>query len=303
MDTKYLALASLGKNQWWRYLLGLVLIIVFWQLLGAIPLGMLVILVMGDDDPSTDVDLNTLQFTGVDSLLPYLGINFTLLSMLLGVFLAVRFLHQRHFTSLLTPFSRINWLRILEGFTAFFLLITLATVLEALFKPQAYQITFDLKQFLIFLPIALVVTPLQAAAEELLFRGYLMQGLGLWSRRALFPVLGSSLLFMAAHLTNPEVGEDMYLIPLLYLLMGLFLAFITVKSNSLELAIGAHAANNLFAVLIMNYAGSALPAPSIFMADSIDPVASLLSFVLVASAFYWVVFVWRKVLGQHDGCP
>ena len=100
---------------------------------------------------------------------------------------------------------------------------------------------------------------------------------------------------MAAHLTNPEVGEDMYLIPLLYLLMGLFLAFITVKSNSLELAIGAHAANNLFAVLIMNYAGSALPAPSIFMADSIDPVASLLSFVLVASAFYWVVFVWRKV--------
>lgn len=298
MDTKYLALASLGKNQWWRYLLGLVLIVIFWQLLGAIPLGIMVVMLIGDDDPTTDVDLSTLQFTGVDSLWPYLGINFTLLSMLLGVFLTVRFLHQRHFTSLLTPLSRINWWRILEGFTVFFLLITVATLMEAWSKPQAYQMTFDPKQFLIFLPIALVVTPLQAAAEELLFRGYLMQGLGLWSRRALFPVLGSSLLFMAAHLTNPEVGEDMYLIPLLYLLMGLFLAFITVKSNSLELAIGAHAANNLFAVLIMNYAGSALPAPSLFMADSIDPVASLISFVLVASAFYWVVFVWREADSQ-----
>lgn len=121
-----------------------------------------------------------------------------------------------------------------------------------------------------------------------------MQGMGLWTRYAALPVLGSSLLFMAAHLTNPEMIENMYLIPVLYLVMGLFLAIITVKSNSLELAIGVHAANNLFAVLIMNYANSALPAPSLFMASKIDPVASLVSFLLVAAAFYWIMFVWRK---------
>lgn len=294
MNTQYLTLAGLGKNHWWRYLLGLLLIVVFWQVLGAIPLLIMVLVISEDGDDSTNVDLETLQFSGVDSLWPYLGINFTLLAMLLGVFLAVRFLHQRRFTSLLTPIARINWKRILEGFTVFFALIASAAALEVWLKPEAYQMTFDPKQFLLFLPIALVITPLQAAAEELFFRGYVMQGLGLWSRQALVPVLGSSLLFMAAHLTNPEVGEDIYLIPLLYLLMGLFLAIITVKSNSLELAIGAHAANNLFAVLIMNYANSALPAPSLFMADKVDPMASIVSFVLVAAAFYWIVFVWRK---------
>lgn len=294
MDTSYLALASLGKNHWLRYVLGMVLIVVFWQLLGGIPLLMMVLFLMEDGDPNTHVDLTTLQFSGVDSLWPYLGINFTLLAMLLGVFLAVRFVHKRTFTSVITTLAMISWKRILEGFTVFFMLIAGATLVEAAFKPGEYQVMFDPQQFLIFLPIALLVTPLQAAAEEILFRGYLMQGMGLWTRYTAIPVLGSSLLFMAAHLTNPEMGESMYLIPLLYLLMGLFLAFITVKSNSLELAIGAHAANNLFAVLIMNYANSALPAPSLFMANRIDPVASLISFVLVAAAFYWIVFMWRK---------
>ena len=294
MDTSYLALASLGKNHWLRYVLGMVLIVVFWQLLGGIPLLMMVLFLMEDGDPNTNVDLTTLQFSGVDSLWPYLGINFTLLAMLLGVFLAVRFVHKRTFTSVITTLAMISWKRILEGFTVFFMLIAGATLVEAAFKPGEYQVMFDPQQFLIFLPIALLVTPLQAAAEEIFFRGYLMQGMGLWTRYTAIPVLGSSLLFMAAHLTNPEMGENMYLIPLLYLLMGLFLAFITVKSNSLELAIGAHAANNLFAVLIMNYANSALPAPSLFMANRIDPVASLISFVLVAAAFYWIVFMWRK---------
>lgn len=294
MDTPYLALAGFGKNHWWRYVLGLLLIAVFWQLLGAIPLGIMVVMLLGDNDPTTNVDLNTLQFEGVSSLWPYLGINFTLLAMLLGVFLTVRFLHKRPFTSVMTPLAKVSWKRILEGFGVFFMLIAGATLVEAAFKPEEYQVMFDPTQFLVFLPIALLVTPLQAAAEEVLFRGYLMQGMGLWTRHAAIPVLGSSLLFMAAHLTNPEMDEDMYLMPLLYLMMGLFLAFITVKSNSLELAIGAHAANNLFAVLIMNYANSALPAPSLFMASRVDPIASMVSFVLVASAFYWIVFVWRK---------
>jgi membrane protease YdiL (CAAX protease family) len=296
VNTNYLSLASLGKNHWWRYVLGLLVIAIFWQVLGAIPLGIMVVLLLGDDDPSTNVDLNTLQFEGVSSLWPYLGINFTLLAMLLGVFVTVRFLHQRYFTSLITPLMDIDWKLMLAGFSVFFGLIALSTLLEALFNPAAYQMTFDAQQFLIFLPIALVITPLQAAAEELLFRGYLMQWLGLWGRGVVIPVLGSALLFMAAHLANPEVGADAYLIPLLYLLMGLFLALITVKSNSLELAIGVHAANNLFAVLIMNYADSALPAPSLFTASEIDPVASLVSFVVVAALFYWIMFVWQR----HD---
>ncbi|UOG90867.1 MAG: CPBP family intramembrane metalloprotease [Candidatus Thiothrix sulfatifontis] len=294
MNTSYLSLARLGKNHWWRYVLGLLIIVIFWQLLGAIPLGIMVFVLLGDNDPSTNVDPTTLQFEGVSSLWFYLGINFTLLAMLLGVFVTVRFLHQRHFVSLITPLINIDWKLMFKGFAVFFSLIALATFLEALFQPTGYQMTFDATQFLIFLPIALVITPLQAAAEELLFRGYVMQWLGLFGRGAVMPVLVSSLLFMVAHLANPEVGADAYLIPLLYLSMGVFLAMITVKSNSLELAIGVHAANNLFTVLIMNYADSALPAPSLFTASDIEPMASLISLVVIAALFYWIMFVWQR---------
>ncbi|MEB4592582.1 CPBP family intramembrane glutamic endopeptidase [Candidatus Thiothrix sp. Deng01] len=294
MNTHYLTLASLGKNNWWRYLVSIVLIAFFWQVIGALPLMLLIVMVQSDSDPSTNVDLGNLRFEGVDSIWPYLGINFTILGMLLGLYFAVRFVHQRYLRTVVTPLEQIDWRRVLQGFVVFFTLIALATLVEAMFKPGEYQVTFDARQFLLFLPVALVVTPLQAAAEELLFRGYIMQGLGRLTSNKAIPIVGSSLLFMAAHLTNPEMAEDAYLVPLLYFLLALFLAFITVKSNSLELAIGVHAANNLFAVLIMDYEDSALPAPSIFMASSLDPINSLISFTIIAAAFYWIVFMWRK---------
>ncbi|HRJ54208.1 MAG TPA: CPBP family intramembrane metalloprotease [Candidatus Thiothrix moscowensis] len=291
MTTPFLSLASLGKNHWWRYLASVFIIFIFWQILGGIPLGIMVVMLLGDENPATDVNLETLEFTGIDPLWPYLAINFTLLGMLAGLLLSVRFLHQRSILSLVTPLTNLNWQLLLKGFTVYFLLTALATFAESLFRPVEYEMTFDFEQFIIFLPLALIITPLQAAAEELLFRGYLMQGISMLTRIIAVPVIGSSLVFMLAHFSNPEMqADETALLPLLYFLLALFLAIITVKSNSLELAIGVHAANNLFAVLVMNYANSALPAPSIFTASEIDPLASLISFVLIAAAFYAIVF-------------
>lgn len=295
MTTPYLSLAGLGQNHWWRYLLSLILIVVFWQFIGAIPLGAMVVMMLGDGDPATDVNLETLQFDGIDPLWPYLAINFTLIAMFAGLFIAVHFLHKRQFRTLITPMEKLNWKLLWKGFSVYFMLAAVATLLESTMHPENYQMTVDWKQFLIFLPIALVVTPIQAAAEELLFRGYIMQGLGLRTRLVAVPVIGSSLIFMLAHFWNPEMqGDEAALLPLLYFLLALFLAIITVKSNSLELAIGVHAANNLFTVLIMNYANSALPAPSLFTTSEIDPVASLVSFLLIATAFYWFIFIRKN---------
>lgn len=295
MPIPYLSLATLGQNHWWRYLLSLLVIAFFWQFLGGIPILAYVMMIETDSDPATSVDLTTLQFQGVDPLLPYLGINFTLIAMLIGLFLAIRFLHKRAFKTVITALENVNWKLMWKGFTVYFLLMLLASAAEALLRPGEITTSFDLEQFLIFLPIALIITPIQAAAEEMLFRGYLMQGIGVLTRITAIPVIGSSLIFMLAHFWNPEMqADESALLPLLYFLLALFLAVITVKSNSLELAIGVHAANNLFTVLILNYANSALPAPSLFTTSEIDPVGSLISFTLIAAAFYWIVFVWKK---------
>lgn len=54
----------------------------------------------------------------------------------------------------------------------------------------------------------------------------------------------------------------------------------------MELALGMHAANNLFAALFANYTVTALPSPSLFTIQTLDPVYSLVSLVIGMSVFY-----------------
>ncbi len=57
--------------------------------------------------------------------------------------------------------------------------------------------------------------------------------------------------------------------------------------GSLELALGVHTANNLFALLLANTSISSLPSPSIFTVNVLDPLYSVL-----AGLVAWMVFVW-----------
>ena len=101
------------------------------------------------------------------------------------------------------------------------------------------------------------------SAEELLFRGHLLQALGLRTRRTWLLVGISALVFGAMHMANTEVGAGPALIFTYYVGFGAFLALITLRDNRLELAIGAHAANNLFVALVVNATTPrCLPAPS-----------------------------------------
>ena len=194
--------------------------------------------------------------------------------------------------TLVTPNQQVRWKRIFQGFGLYFVLTFVISFVGIVLSPSEYQLTFKPSQFLVFLPIALVITPIQTSAEELFFRGYLMQGIGLKTRSLLIPILGSSLLFMLPHLLNPEVKLNLFLMASFYLLFGIFLAVITVKDDSLELAMGVHAANNLFVALIVNYSNSALPSPSIITASRFDPLSSSICFIVVAVIFCFVI--WKE---------
>ncbi len=294
MSKQYLLLAKQGKNAWWRYVISILIILFFYQIIGVIPMVILGVSLTLDNDPATQLNPGTIQFEGIDPLFPYLVINFILISLLAGLYLAVRFLHQRRFITLITPHRRMSWKRFLQGFGLYFFLTSLASLIAVLLSPSGYQLTFRPGQFLLFLPIALIVTPIQASAEELFFRGYLMQWISLKTRNSLIPILGSSLLFMLPHLFNPEAKANLPLMTILYFLLGAFFAFITVKDNSLELAMGAHAANNLFVALIINYDQSALPSPSIFTSSQLNPLWGIVSFISVAVIFCLVMFRQRS---------
>ena len=293
MTSQYLSLAKQGKNVWWRYVISIFVILFFYYIIGVIPTAILSAALTIDKNPATQFNPETLQFEGVEPLLSYLVLNFASISLLAGLYISVRFLHQRRMITLVTPNEQVRWKRIFKGFGLYFLLTFVMCFVGGLvLPPSEYQLTFKPSQFLVFLPIALVITPIQTTAEELFFRGYLMQGIGLKTRSLLIPILGSSLLFMLPHLLNPEVKLNFFLMALFYLLFGIFFAVITVKDNSLELAMGVHAANNLFVALIVNYSNSTLPSPSIIRVSRFEPLSSLIGFIVVAVIFCFVI--WKE---------
>ncbi len=286
----YLQLAALGKNNVWRYSVGLVLILCMWQLIGGIPVGMLALHLMDDGDPATLFDAASMRFIGVDPLVSYLAISFTFIALLLGIYLALRLLHQRAFLSLITPLARMSWRRFFVGFAVYLGLLVLVTLVGLVLDMEEVTLNFDARAFFMFLPFALLLTPLQACTEELLFRGYVMQGLGRLTQNKTVVVVVSSLLFVLPHLMNPEVALDPVILPLTYFALGAFLAMITLRDNRLELAMGVHSANNLFAFVVMNYEGSALESPSILNATQPEPLSSLIGVLLIATLFYLLVF-------------
>ena len=92
-----------------------------------------------------------------------------------------------------------------------------------------------------WLVLIVLVTPLQAAGEEYLFRGYLTQVLGSAIRNRWVSVVVSALIFAVAHGT----GQDLSLFVNRFA-FGLVMGVVVIVTGGLEASIAAHAVNNVF---------------------------------------------------------
>ena len=92
-----------------------------------------------------------------------------------------------------------------------------------------------------FILVMLVTTPIQAAAEEYFFRGYLMQSLGSLVASPWFGIVVSAAVFTLFHAsTNLALVLDRFA-------FGVLAGWLVVRTGGLEAAIGAHIANNVSA--------------------------------------------------------
>jgi uncharacterized protein len=285
----YLDLAGQGKNNWWRFLLAILLIFFLWQIVGAFPSLILLISVLVDANPQTSITSGG-QFIGVDSLLSFTLTLSASVFFLLGIYLAVRFIHQRPFKTLITPVQKISWGRIFQGFAAWFVLSGLISLVEAILYPDRYVWTLDLPHFIPFIFLALILVPIQTTAEELFFRAYIMQGVGLHLRNIWILSAISGFLFMLPHFLNPEAQANYILMGFFYFFIGAVMAYVTLRDGRLELALGLHAANNLFSALFANYTVTVMPTPSLFTVNTLDPVYSVSAAVISLMVFV-LIFV------------
>lgn len=93
------------------------------------------------------------------------------------------------------------------------------------------------------LAMILVLVPLQCAAEEYAFRGYLMQTIGRWLRHPAWAIVLPVPIFVIGHGYDPwgqaSVGA-----------MALTAGYLCYRTGGLEAAIGLHVANNVIGLLL-----------------------------------------------------
>lgn len=283
----YLDLARLGRNSWWRFILAIILILFMWQVIGALPVAALFLWgIIHQNLPVT----GSASLPGMDTPAGFIAFMLASVLFLAGIYLSVRFIHQRPFLTLITPARSIAWKRLFQGFGLWFLLAALMSLLEALLYPGRYVWSFDGQRFVPFVFLALIFIPIQTGAEELFFRAYLLQGFGLRARNLWVLCTLSGLAFGLPHLLNPEAAVNFILFGIYYFAFGFCLAYVTLRDGRLELALGAHAANNLFSVIFANYTISALPSPSLFTVSVLDAYYSVPA-ALVAMLIFAVLLV------------
>ncbi|MER7012254.1 type II CAAX endopeptidase family protein [Saccharopolyspora sp. NPDC000359] len=105
--------------------------------------------------------------------------------------------------------------------------------------------------FLTVLVVALALVPFQAAAEEYLCRGWLVQTLASWTRTPWPGVVLSSVVFAGLHdYTEPWVLGEMFL-------FAMAMCWLTIRTGGLEASIALHVVNNV--VLIVLEATQGIP--------------------------------------------
>ncbi len=268
MLNPYLAVAQEGHHSLWRYLVSGVFILFCWLIFG----GILVAL--------PDLLFNLLFAEQAPRTVYLAGFMLSFLPMLGALLFAVRFIHRRPVGTIWNAVGRIRWKRIAQGMGGWFLLCGLASGLEAVLFRGRYVWTLE-PEWWSYLPVALLTVPVQTVAEEALFRGYLLQGLGQIVRRPIGLSVLNGLIFASFHLLNPEMSVNPWLAVANWWFLGAALTWLTLHDRGLELAIGIHTANNLFSFALVGYPGHEAYTVSLFTVREADLAYSLISLVVM----------------------
>ena len=136
--------------------------------------------------------------------------------------------------------------------------------------------------WVIYLALILITSPLQAAAEEFFFRGYLQQAIGSLTGRAWVGIVCSALVFALFH---GDQNTELFVHRLGF---GLIAGTLVWATGGLEAAIAVHVANNVFAFGYALFTGgvAALKATSEISWEA--ACSDLMSFAVFGLVAWWI---------------
>jgi len=275
-----------GDNIWWK-----VLITTFLST-GIFVLNIIVYLLLSKEQLQLIYDAmnNTSKIIGlINALVPF--------AFLLGLlFLLVIYLHQRNITTLTTSRSKIDIKRIFFSFGLIIFFAIASFIISYCIDHSNIELNFNFKKFSILFFVCLVLLPFQIGFEEYLFRGYLMQQIGIIAKNRWIPLLITSISFGIFHSANPEVAELGFGVMFFYIGTGLLLGIMTLMDEGIELALGFHFGNNLIAALLITSDYSALQTDAIFKYSTKENNSNILieMIILLAIIYPIIIFILAK---------
>ena len=275
-----------GNNTWWR-------VVITALLTTGIFIGnFIMFFMMSDKQMKAAYDLmkdipNNLGL--VINLIPFVF----LLGML---FLLVYFLNERNVITLTTSREKVDFKRILFSFGLILAISVLGFVASYYADNSNIIWNFHPTKFFLLLIISLLLFPFQIGLEEYLFRGYLMQQIGIVVKNRWFPLLFTSIVFGLFHSANPEVAEMGFGVMIFYIGTGLLLGIMTLMDDSLELALGFHLGNNLLASILITSDFSALQTDALFRYSGVENTANTLNEMIISIAITYpiILFILAK---------
>ncbi|MFD4525262.1 CPBP family intramembrane glutamic endopeptidase [Streptomyces sp. NPDC058470] len=227
-----------ARHRWWRSVLGTGFVAVACVLVAALLYGLSFALGTArgyPEAPDGTVEFGPVTGTALDLLV--------IASALPVVLLAVRWTGRRPAgtVSSVTGGLRWRWL----GLCVLAALLVLAVTAGAMLLPPMDDATpsrwAGWEVFGPALAMLVLLVPLQAAAEEYVFRGWLTQAVGGFVRSPWWALVPQAVLFAAAHGWGTPWGfADLAV-------FAVVAGWLTVRTGGLEAAIGLHAVNNLLA--------------------------------------------------------
>jgi membrane protease YdiL (CAAX protease family) len=299
---KHLESAIKGKNQIWRYAIMIFSVFVVSNFIGGIPL-ILVYAVQTIGNPELvdklAVNPSDVSVLGIDPNLSFALVLIPFLAGLGAFWLLIKPLNNRTLTETINGTGKIRWNRFFISGLIWMLLSFIYMVAYLKIDPTNFIINNNSCTLFILSLIALVLIPFQAGFEEVLFRGYLMQGFGLLVNKRWFPLVMTSLVFGLLHSFNPEVKVFGFLTMMpQYILFGLIFGIITILDDGIEAALGAHAANNIFLSIMITNKSSALQTEALYSQQNIYP---WLEFAALAGISLLFVLILKRIFRWGGG--
>jgi membrane protease YdiL (CAAX protease family) len=233
MESSFLQHSQTGRHAWWRYLLTISAIVLTFLLMNLALKGQATRL--KTLFPNDEFGKNLFTFLVIFCIF---GTALAVFSFTAGKLHGVSFKNYVHTT------RKFSWKLYLSGFGVYGILMFLGGLLLSDPTLKHFTERFNLSHFLILFIAGFVSIGVQSFFEEVLIRGYLLQGMHRILKGLPLLILLNATLFALLHL---GYGISSLISSLS---MGIVLAYLAIRQNSIAFISGVHNAHNLLLSVI-----------------------------------------------------